>query len=101
MPRKKTIQDIHDQRRRIQRELVQRAGGGWNLTDAQVERYRRMQDISDRYVRNIRSSKSYQQAVRRSIQAERANDWAREQAILDKAEGRAYSQRIYMGLSNG
>jgi hypothetical protein len=101
MARRKTIQQIHDQRRRIQREMVRRAGGGWNMTDAQVERYNKMQDISDRYVRNIRSSKAYQSDVRRSIKAERAGDYNKEQAILNRAEGRSYSQRTYMGLAKG
>ena len=101
MARKKTIQQILDQRRRIQREMVRRAGGGWNMTDAQVARYQKMQDISDRYIRNIRNSKSYQQGVRRSMIPERKGDYDREMAIMEKTENRAYSRNTYMGLAAG
>ena len=101
MARKKNIQDILDQRRRLQRELVQRAGGGWNLSDAELARYNKLSDISRRYVSNIRNSKSYKQGVRRSMIPERQGDYAKEMEIMDKTESRKYSRNTYMGIVAG
>ena len=85
MPRKKSLQDIINQRERI-------------LNSARGARRDVARAIADRYTANIRASKSYQRDY---------NDfWSplndRERAYAgDIVTTRKYSQRTYMGLANG
>lgn len=93
MARGKSIQDIIDQRRRIEREMVQRAGGGYNMTDAQFAKFQKVRAIGERYVANIRATKSFQ----------RGDDRIDPNNVSagSPASNRKYARSTYMGLANG
>ena len=93
MARKKSYYDIRNQANRIKKALAQRNGVG-NMTQADLNRYLRVSEIARVYAGNIESTKSFDKAERK----ETAREYVRG---VSKAASRKYSQRTYMGMSNG
>jgi hypothetical protein len=98
MARKKSAQDLFNQYQRIIK------AGGWdnaalsNGRKNMTPRERRAWEAYKKYDDNITKTKSYRNAM------DKANNTANEKKLLNiaqKADSRKYSQRIYMGLSNG
>lgn len=86
MPRKKSLRDIINQRERL-------------LNTTTGSRRDRVRAAADRYIDNIRSTKSY----RRDYDSfwSPLNERERQIGVSDITTSRKYSPRTYMGLSNG
>lgn len=74
------------------------AANGNYASDA---RMRRIDDIADRYLNNIASTRSHRRAMNAALDALARRDDDRGYAIQDAAYERKYSRRTYMGLSEG
>lgn len=86
MPRKKSYQDIFNQAKRIEHELVNRGYGGASA------RFERVEDAAHRYMRNI-GMKMGGEMGRRGYPSYDDN--------FDQYKNRKVSQRTYMGLNAG
>lgn len=62
------------------------------------ERAQRAQNAYVRYLSNIRNTNSYQKSLAKATDIFDPSDTAE---IMNKAQGRKYSQNTYMGISNG
>lgn len=93
MARKKSYYDIRNQANRIKKALAQRNSVG-NMTSADLNRYMRVNEIAGTYLGNISSTKSFDKAERK----ETAHEYVKG---VSKAASRKYSQRTYMGMTNG
>lgn len=86
MPRKKSYQDIFDQARRIERDLLSRGYGGGS------PRFQRVEESAHRYMRNIGYAIGGEMGRR---------GYAFYDDNFDQYKGKKVSRRTYMGLSNG
>lgn len=81
------MNDIFNQQMRILNELIRR-GEYVDANNRQTDRTRRVISRGNKYIDNIRNTKSYENQAMR--------DWSD-----GNANRRKYSQGTYMGLSNG
>ena len=86
MPRKKSYQDIFNQAKRIEQELVNRGYGGASA------RFERVEDAAHRYMRNI-GMKMGGEMGRRGYPSYDDN--------FDQYKNRKVSRNTYMGLNAG
>ena len=110
MARKKSYNDILTQRNRILSEVARRRGF-YNLSRSEFMRYRRVQDIASRYMKNIATSKQWKNAFakgkadyeRYNSTMSHLNGFNAESSAAGygKADSTKVSRRTYMGLSNG
>ena len=86
MPRKKSYQDIFNQAKRIEHELVNRGYGGASA------RFERVEDAAHRYMRNIGYRLGGEMGKR---------GYPSYDDNFDQYKKRRVSRNTYMGLANG
>ncbi len=69
-----------------------------NNMQANASRKKQIQDITDRYLGNISRSSAYQRDQRNYLNAP---SFAESRRLDYEQQNRQYSQRVYMGNSNG
>ena len=88
-----------EQALRLRNEAFTRnARNGITTSDARMNR---IDDIADRYLRNIARTKSHRNSMQEAVNAMSKGDQDRSTDIQDAAIERKYSRNTYMGLSNG
>lgn len=97
MARKKSLSDIERQISRIRAEAARRALSGVNASQNK-KRMDKASEIGERYSNNIKTMRSYGNNFTKYDDAE---DSKKAQKYADRMDNRKYSQRTYMGLSNG
>ena len=97
--RKKSYADIMEQALRLRNEAFSRnVNRGITISDARMNR---IDDIADRYLRNIARTKSHRNSMQEAVNAMSKGDQDRSTDIQDAAIERKYSRNTYMGLNGG
>jgi len=86
--RTKSINDIENQWGRLQREVKT------------VDRARKISEIKNRYIRNIKKTKAYQDEYARNTYTS-PSGWAIHQSSATGESAMKFPRRTYMGLTNG
>lgn len=66
-----------------------------------IERANRIDDIANRYLRNIVNTNSYKKSYDAAFDAQRQGNQDKSFDIQEKAMTRQYSRNTYMGLNQG
>jgi hypothetical protein len=106
MARKKSINDIEAQFRRISDTAgglhINSQTGNWETGDPrQTERYKRAIVAKNRYIRNIENSPSGKSEIARQQHHLNRGNITKSNNAFFALQGRKYSQNVYMGLNAG
>lgn len=99
MARKKSFNDIVAQRNRLLANIASNIGMG-AVRENNIARYKRVEEVAQRYMDNIAQSKSAKRMTN-SVNKKLALTREEFEAYRKRARNRKYSQRTYMGMSNG
>ena len=66
-----------------------------------IERANRIDDIANRYLRNIVNTNSYKKSYDAALDAQRKGNQDKSFDIQEEAMTRKYSRNTYMGLNQG
>ena len=102
--RRKSIMDIYSQEQRIS-DMVYDAFRNGNLTDSRREQLRKRLNKAwaarEQYADNIYTTKGNRKISNRLENMANNQEWNRYRDLTTQRAMRKYSQRTYMGLSNG
>lgn len=104
--RKKSIEDIANQRNRILRMTQARAeqalrNGNREEADRQAKRFWNAVNIAGNYIGNIQRKKSQTNLGKKWLEAEQRGDQAEEIRLTEKSRNIKYSPNSYRGLNKG
>ena len=99
MARNKSFEAIYKQRNRLLANIASNIGMG-AVRENNIARYKRVEEIANRYANNIKKSKSAQR-LQKSVNSKMALTREEYNEYRNKARNRKYSQSTYMGRING
>ena len=103
MARKKSWNDIVRQRDRIVGEIAKRAqydNDGFLSDKKSIERYKKVSDITKKYLENLKKTKFMQKGFK-AMNDEFERTDALSFKTVNKYQERGFSQSTYRGMSNG